>query len=241
MKKVLAILVAVIVSACSATQVPTTFGSTTKKIAVLSYAGNKFSTLEIAFIAFGNDYREDDIADWGVNDHLVQTATKLLSGKFEVVPFHADPNDLQDDDIFVGTSSSAIAAAIRKSPDFAARQDIDAFVVFVPGDHGLTMTNQISRGMGMTTQIRTYILHAIYDVKILNGRDLKEVAFNLGWEDVPFQEHFKDNPAVYVDKNYWAEDFDALTPEKKKVIAADLEKLADSVMPRLLQQVGLLP
>lgn len=244
MKKFVAIVALLLLSACAGT-LPPDFSASHKKVAVLSFVGHDFNSLEIAVMVFGNDFRRDDISDWGIDAQVEAKATELLATKFEVVPFEHRPTPLNGGEFVVDIFPGDVRDVIRAQPGFATAAGIDAYIVFIPERRGLTPTNQISEGIGMTQRFQfgenEHILHALYDVMVLDGRTLDMLTRVSSWGHVPFADPFKNNPARPVPASYWSESFDTLTDAQKKTIAADAMTLIDAVLPRTLKAAGLLP
>jgi hypothetical protein len=148
MKKVAAGLLLLILSAC-ASGVPAEFSGTSKRVAILSFAGHKLNALENvkpsdkSFAEAVEKYRsanamwestvtekdfdispmrtwQHDIADWGIDDFIVSKATSVLTSTHQIVPFQWDPADYGEPGTY-GFWSKKIRK--RSARSFVGRRD----------------------------------------------------------------------------------------------------------------------
>nr|WP_298682779.1 hypothetical protein [uncultured Dongia sp.] len=135
MKKLMAGALLLLLGACG-TGVSSDFKATTKKIAILSFAGHQFNALQNIqpgteavnrqidalngtlpiwteqpgldkVYAGSQEIRwKHNISDWGIDAFAVTTATALLAPKYQIIPFKYDPTDLTEDGIYIYHSST---------------------------------------------------------------------------------------------------------------------------------------
>lgn len=199
-----------------------------------------------------------DVTDWGIDRSAVGKTIDLLAGKYQIVEFAYDPASLAyqgDFKAFVNHSSGELAEAIRRQPGFAQVQGVDAYIILLPAQEGFTIFDQRwSYGVGMTRDFLAfepdgtyivedgvYILHALYNVVVLDGHSLEQLAVVVADHDTLYRKRFRGNPAIFVDKSYWAESYDQFTDAQRQKIVDRVNEMIDATLPGTLQEVGLLP
>lgn len=169
----------------------------------------------------------------------------LLGQKYQIMPFRHAPTPITGGEIIVDIFAEDVREVLRAQPGFAESKDIDAYVILYPSRYGVTSGREFGTGMGLTERPmfgeNEYVLHALYSVTVLDGRDLRELASEMAWNHVPFADPFKGNPARAVTAAYWPGSLAALTEAQRATVAADLKALIDVTLPGTLTRAGLLP
>ena len=86
-----------------------------------------------------------------------------------------------------------------------------------------------------------YMLHALYNVAVFDGRTLELLAVQTAKSETLYQNRFRGNPAVFVDNSYWAESYDKLNDAKRDKIVTEIKQMIDDTLPATLQELDLLP
>lgn len=285
MKKILAAMLFLTLAAC-ASSVPRDFQSGNKKIAILSFVGSTYnslqnvrpssasmlheidkinaaiptmdaSDLDYSDIYAGSPIRrwKHDIADWGIDKYAVNATRTLLGGKYRLVDFDYDPADLDyegDYEAFVHSEIGKISETIRRQPGFTTARDVDAYVVLLPAQQDFTILDRWSYGVGMTRDFLAfapgqqigdgvYMLHALYNVAVLDGRTFELLAVTVADHDTLYQNRFRGNPAIFVDNSYWADSYEAINPAQRSKIVAKIEGMIDDTLPGALRKLALVP
>lgn len=285
MRKILVAIMLLALSAC-ASSVPSDLRQSSKKLAVLSFMGNTYNSLqstkpstesilqEIDAISGrtpvmdANDFDYADlyvgsqekrwrqgIVDWHIDQSVVAKASTLLGSKYDLVKFDYDPASLDyegDYVAFTDESAEKFAEVIRQQRGFANAADIDAYIVILPAMNDFNILDRWSYGVGMARDFLAfapgqqigdgvYMLHALYNVVVLDGKTFKQVAATVADHETLYQNRFRGNPAVFVDNSYWADSYEALTDEQRRKITAKIDEMVDATLPRALQKLALLP
>jgi hypothetical protein len=274
-----------LLAACSSS-VPRDLQNGQKTVAVLSFVGGKYSSLENvrpsdasiqqridqvnaalptldardidyhSFYAGSQEKRwTHDVTDWGIDRYAVDAVRAQLGKKFRVVDFTYDPTDLDykgQHAPFVHDSAALIADAIRRQAGYAGAQNVDAYVVILPAEQDFTILDRRSQGIGMIRDFLAfapgqqigdgvYMLHALYNVAVFDGRTLDFLAVQTAKSETLYQNRFRGNPAVFVDNSYWAESYQQLTDAKRDKIVPQIKQMIDDTLPATLQELDLLP
>jgi len=285
MKKLFLVACILVLAACS-NGVPGDIKSGGKSIAVLSFLGSKYNslenirpsnasieqeynqldaaapTLDASQIGIGDFYAGSqmkrwthDVVDWGIDAYAVDAVRKQLGKNYRLVDFAYNPADLDYEGqfaAFVHEKTGKIGEAIRRQAGYAHAKDIDAYVLLLPAEQDFTILNRRSHGIGMIRDFLAfaegqqigdgvYMLHALYNVAVLDAQTFNLLAVAVAKHDTLYQNRFRGNPAVFVDNSYWAESYDKLSPEKRDKIAAEIKGMIDATLPRTLQELDLLP
>lgn len=285
MRKVLVAVLLLALSAC-ASAVPSELRQNNKKLAVVSFMGNTYNSLQntkpstesiLQAIDAVNariptmdandfDYADfyvgsqekrwrHEIVDWRIDQSVVAKASALLDAKYDLIKFDYDPASLDyegDYVAFTDESSEKFAEVIRQQRGFANAGDIDAYVVILPAQNDFNILDRWSYGVGLTRDFLAfapgqqigdgvYMLHALYNVVVLDGKTFRQLAATVADHETLFQNRFRGNPAVFVDNSYWAESYESLTDEQREKIMARVGEMVDATLPRALQKLALLP
>lgn len=168
MRKFVLALCLLILTGCSSS-VPRELQSGQKTIAVLSFMGARYNSLENTKpsdksvqqqidlgrvdVYAGSEGRRwtHDVVDWGIDRYAIDAASKLLAQKYRPVDFAFDPADLDYEGqvaVFVHEKAPAIGETIRRQAGYAAAKDVDAYVVLLPAEQDFTIFNRRSHGIG---------------------------------------------------------------------------------------------
>jgi hypothetical protein len=140
-----------------------------KTVGIVSAIGEEMSLTQAGLTALGNTGQSASISAWGLDEMIVQQATKLLSGRFRVQPVSYRRA------AFAAIRDSAVAPVnlLRSDPfkelvrSDVAPQGLDAYIV---------ITRARSRlGSGRNVQYRTLLadyglIHALYEVRVIDGK-----------------------------------------------------------------------
>ncbi|MBI2253116.1 MAG: hypothetical protein HYU58_00700 [Proteobacteria bacterium] len=197
-----------------------------------------------------------DISDWGMDAFFVSKAATILESTHEIVPFEWDPADYAEQGTYgfwTDKEKEEVGEIVRRQKGFAAANDIDAYVVILPGTRELTAWDRQSFGVGLTRSfyiesfkddlpmVDKFYVHALYYIAIIDGRTLKFIAGQPTLEEDLFEDRFRGSPGKTVDAAYWAANYADISPEQKTKIEALLRELISSSMPAALKHLGMAP
>ena len=196
-----------------------------------------------------------DVVDWGIDRYAVDAVRQQLAKSYRIVDFAYDPADLDyegDFAAFVHEKTGKIGEAIRRQAGYAQAKDVDAYVLLLPAEQDFTILNRRSHGIGIIRDFLAfgegqqigdgvYMLHALYNVAVLDAHTFNLLAVAVAQHDTLYQNRFRGNPAVFVDNSYWADSYDRLSPAKRDEIVAEIKGMIDATLPRTLQGIDLLP
>ncbi|WP_441237245.1 hypothetical protein [Bradyrhizobium sp. 930_D9_N1_4] len=146
-----------------------------KTVGIVSAIGEELSLSQAGLIRLGNDGQSVSISAWGLDELIVQQATKLLSGHFRVqaVSYRRAA--------FAAIRDSAVAPVnlLRSDPfkelvrSDVAPQGLDAYVVITRAKSKLG-NGRMVEGVGLA-QYRTLLadyglIHALYEVRVIDGK-----------------------------------------------------------------------
>jgi hypothetical protein len=247
-------IVAFLLSGCTMDRLTPSAVAQIKQVAVISTVGSKLNLTEVALTAFGNDLNVGEIGDWGLDQQIINRVTKDLQSRYKVVPATYNPADFDSGNFteFVGggiDTWAPLGELIRKhvanNPRMAA---VDAYLVVIPTQSSIENTNQVTDGLGVVRHYlifgHHYILHALYDLIVIDGRTFKPLrragerqhVFGEVWTTPPVY-----GPSKLVDESYWASTYAALSPAARQKIRDGLMSLIDSTMTGYVQRSGLIP
>lgn len=286
MMRVLVLTASLLLLTACAGNVPRDLQSGQKTIAVLSFVGSKYSSLENTrpsntsiqqridqvnaalptldardidyddFYAGSQEKRwNHDVTDWGVDRYAVEAVRARLAKKYRVVDFAYDPADFDyrgQHAAFVHESAAEIGNAIKRQAGYASAKNIDAYVILLPAVQDFTILDRPSQGIGMIRDFLAfapgqqigdgvYMLHALYNVAVFDGRTLDFLAVQVARSDTLYQNRFRGNPAVFVDNSYWSASYEQLSNAKRDKIVTEVEGMIDDTLPGTLSEIGLLP
>jgi hypothetical protein len=196
-----------------------------------------------------------DVVDWGIDQYAVNAVRAQLGKKYRIVDFKYDPADLDyegDYAAFVHQSTDQIGSAIRRQAGYAGANDVDAYVVLLPAQQDFTILDRWSYGVGMTRDFLAfgegqrigdgvYMLHALYNVAVLDARSFELLAVEVAQHDTLYHNRFRGNPAIFVDGSYWADSYEQVTPAQREKIVARVKEMIDTTLPGTLQKLALIP
>jgi hypothetical protein len=144
-----------------------------KTVGIVSAIGEEMSLTQAGLIALGNAGQSLSISAWGLDELIVQQATKLLGGRFRVqaVSYRRAA--------FAAIRDSAVAPVnlLRSDPfkelvrSDVAPQGLDAYIVITRARSKL--------GIGLA-QYRTLLadyglIHALYEVRVIDGKSFNVI------------------------------------------------------------------
>jgi len=146
-----------------------------KTVGIVSAIGEEMSLTQAGLTALGNTGQSASISAWGLDEMIVQQATKLLSGRFRVQPVSYRRA------AFAAIRDSAVAPVnlLRSDPfkelvrSDVAPQGLDAYIVITRARSKLGNGRNVE-GIGLA-QYRTLLadyglIHALYEVRVIDGK-----------------------------------------------------------------------
>ncbi|WP_234679496.1 hypothetical protein [Bradyrhizobium monzae] len=146
-----------------------------KTVGIVSAIGEEMSLTQAGLTALGATGQSVSISAWGLDEMIVQQATKLLSGRFRVQPVTYRRG------AFAAIRDSAVAPVnlLRSDPfkelvrSDVAPQGLDAYVVITRAKSKLG-NGRMVEGVGLA-QYRTLLadyglIHALYEVRLIEGK-----------------------------------------------------------------------
>lgn len=285
MKKLLLVICLLGMAACS-NKVPHDVSSGGTTIAILSFMGNRYNSLEnvrpsdssiqqqfneldakapaldasqidISDFYAGSQMKRwsHDVVDWGIDRYAVDAVRRQLGKTYHIVDFAYNPASLDyegDFAAFVHEKTGEIGAAIRRQAGYGKEKSIDAYVVLLPAEQDFTILNRRSHGIGIIRDFLAfaegqqigdgvYMLHALYNVAVLDAHSFDLIAVAVAKHDTLYQNRFRGNPAVFEDRSYWADSFEKLSPSQRDKIVHKIKEMIDATLPGVLQEIDLLP
>ena len=168
-------IASVVLSAAAAFETRTTKLQAVKTVGIVSAIGEEMSLTQAGLTALGNAGQSVSISAWGLDELIVQQATKLLSGRFRVqaVSYRRAA--------FAAVRDSAVAPVnLLRSDPFkelvrgdVAPQGLDAYIVVTRAKSKLGNGRNVE-GVGLA-QYRTLLadyglIHALYEVRVIDGK-----------------------------------------------------------------------
>jgi hypothetical protein len=197
-----------------------------------------------------------DISDWKMDDFIVAEAASALKSKYQIVPFEWDPTSVPQDDSFGmwhPKDQEAVVDIVRRQPGFAKTRDIDAYILILPYEGDITRFSRPTWGLGIArsfyiksnddapTIFDEYMVHALYDVAVVDGRTMSFVTGEPARNRNLFEHRFYGFPARLATEAYWADSFQALSPAQKETIQAAFKDLIKTSLPTMLKELDLVP
>ncbi|MCP3409815.1 hypothetical protein [Bradyrhizobium sp. CCGB01] len=165
----------VVLGAAAAFETRTTRLQAIKTVGIVSAIGEEMSLTQAGLVALGNAGQSVSISAWGLDELIVQQATKLLGGRFRVqaVSYRRAA--------FAAIRDSAVAPVnlLRSDPfkelvrSDVTPQGLDAYIVITRARSKLG-NGRIVEGVGLA-QYRTLLadyglIHALYEVRVIEGK-----------------------------------------------------------------------
>ncbi|MBR0709456.1 MULTISPECIES: hypothetical protein [Bradyrhizobium] len=146
-----------------------------KTVGIVSAIGEEMSLTRAGLTGLGNTAQSLSISAWGLDELIVQQATKLLSGRFRVQPVTYRRA------AFAAIRDSAVAPVnlLRSDPfkelvrSDVAPQGMDAYIVVTRARSKLGNGRNVE-GVGLAeyrTLLADYgLIHALYEVRVIDGK-----------------------------------------------------------------------
>ena len=146
-----------------------------KTVGIISAIGEEMSLTQAGLTGLGNTAQSVSIGAWGLDEMIVQQATRLLGGRFRVQPVTYRRA------AFAAIRDAAVAPVnlLRSDPfkelvrSDVAPQGLDAYIVVTPARSKLGNGRNVE-GIGFAeyrTLLADYgLVHALYDVRVINGK-----------------------------------------------------------------------
>ncbi|PWE77687.1 hypothetical protein XF30_14005 [Bradyrhizobium sp. SUTN9-2] len=146
-----------------------------KTLGIVSAIGEEMSLTQAGLTGLGNTAQSLSISAWGLDELIVQQATKLLSGRFRVQPVSYRRA------AFAAVRDSAVAPVnlLRSDPfkelvrSDVTPQGLDAYLVITRARSKLGNGRNVE-GVGLAeyrTLLADYgLIHALYEVRIIDGK-----------------------------------------------------------------------
>ncbi|TQF32750.1 hypothetical protein [Bradyrhizobium sp. UNPA324] len=146
-----------------------------KTVGIISAIGEEMSLARAGLTGLGNAAQSASISAWGLDELIVQQATKLLSGRYRVLPVTYRRA------AFAAIRDSAVAPVnlLRSDPfkelvrSDVAPQGLDAYIVITPARSKLGNGRNVE-GVGLAeyrTLLADYgLIHALYEVRVIDGK-----------------------------------------------------------------------
>lgn len=158
----------VVLGAAAAFETRTTRLQAIKTVGIVSAIGEEMSLTQAGLVALGNAGQSVSISAWGLDELIVQQATKLLGGRFRVqaVSYRRAA--------FAAIRDSAVAPVnLLRSDPFKELVRSDAYIVITRARSKLG-NGRIVEGVGLA-QYRTLLadyglIHALYEIRVIEGK-----------------------------------------------------------------------
>ncbi|MHC2626699.1 hypothetical protein ACVIW2_008731 [Bradyrhizobium huanghuaihaiense] len=168
-------IASVALSAAAAFETRATKLQAIKSVGIVSAIGEEMSLTRAGLTGLGNTAQSLSISAWGLDELIVQQATKLLSGRFRVQPVNYRRA------AFAAVRDSAVTPVnlLRSDPfkelvrSDVAPQGLDAYIVITRARSKLGNGRNVE-GVGLA-QYRTLLadyglIHALYEVRVIEGK-----------------------------------------------------------------------
>ncbi|MBR0780694.1 hypothetical protein [Bradyrhizobium iriomotense] len=146
-----------------------------KTIGIISAIGEEMSLTRAGLTGLGNTAQSTSISAWGLDELIVQQATKLLSGRFRVQPVtyrRAAFAAVRDSVVtpFNLLRSDPFKELVRSD---VAPQGLDAYIIITRARSKLGNGRNVE-GVGLAeyrTLLADYgLIHALYEVRVIDGK-----------------------------------------------------------------------
>ncbi|UWU79880.1 hypothetical protein N2603_15845 [Bradyrhizobium huanghuaihaiense] len=168
-------IASVALSAAAAFETRATKLQAIKSVGIVSAIGEEMSLTRAGLTGLGNTAQSLSISAWGLDELIVQQATKLLSGRFRVQPVNYRRA------AFAAVRDSAVTPVnlLRSDPfkelvrSDVVPQGLDAYIVITRARSKLGNGRNVE-GVGLA-QYRTLLadyglIHALYEVRVIEGK-----------------------------------------------------------------------
>jgi hypothetical protein len=168
-------IASVVLSAAAAFETRATKLQAVKTVGIVSAIGEEISLTQAGLTALGNTGQSVSISAWGLDELIVQQATRLLGGRFRVQPVSYRRS------AFAAIRDSPVAPVnlLRSDPfkelvrSDVAPQGLDAYIVITRARSKLGNGRNVE-GVGLA-QYRTLLadyglIHALYEVRVIDGK-----------------------------------------------------------------------
>lgn len=227
-----------------------------KTIGVISAVGDTFYQASIGFTVFGNDEKAFPIANWGVDDFVVERLSALLRRRYDVRRVAYAGGAFAEDKIYFpyegglfGDNRRPIEQVVREE---VGSHGLDAYVVVTKSFSRYGATNQTVRGLGAVKSsafANTGVsLHALYWITVIDGRDFKvigdirapSIIERSTMEMLARITPIINGPHWGTDPGFATQPLNTMTPQMQGTLRNDLQKLLADSFTRALREVRLL-
>jgi hypothetical protein len=153
-----------------------------KNIGIVSALGDQFTFVRGGLTGLDNSIRSVPIGRWGLDDLIVQQATVVLNGRFQVMPVSYPRTT------FAAVNESPIKPLefVRGDPfkklvqTEVTPQGLDAYVVITKTRMNFGAGSRKVEGVGLVTYktvLETYSqIHALYEIRVVDGKTFDVIA-----------------------------------------------------------------
>jgi hypothetical protein len=199
---------------------------------------------------------QHDIPDWKMDDYIVAEVAAILTPSYQVVPFEWDRASVPQDDsygLWYPKAQQGVVDIVRRQPGFATAKDIDAYILILPSEGDITRFSRPTWSLGIARSFYIksnddappifdeYMVHALYDVAVVDGRTMSFVTGATARNRDLFEHRFYGFPARLATEDYWADSFQALSPAQKETIQAAFKDLLKTSLPTMMKELDLVP
>ena len=229
------LLVALALCGCAVATIEPGRIQSIRRVAIVSAIGDRFTVKKIGITIFGNDQRDFPIDAWKIDDAVTDKVRAVVGKRFEVRPV-----TYQRSAFFVSENSGRTAADAARS-QFAAQQDIDAYIVVTKGTSPYGDSNQYLTGLGIfeggSLLMRTVSVHTMYWITVIDGHQFTVIGNVPAWTiDKSFMQGIH-GPNREVDKSLWPDVLDAAANPKLKTVVLEL---LDQNLPGSVQSLKIM-
>jgi hypothetical protein len=171
------VLVAFSVGACASFETRQTKLQAVKTVGIVSAVGDQITFARGGLTGSNNRSESFPVASWGLDDLIVQQATEVLSGRFQVQPV------TYRRDAFAKLEKGSVVAPvnlIRGDPfknlvqTDVSPQGLDAYIVITKAKSNLGGGSRKLEGIGFLTYgtaLESYNqIHALYEIRVFDGK-----------------------------------------------------------------------
>jgi len=227
-----------VLSACAGQQLAPDKLSTIKTVGIVSAVGDDVNLTHASTSGYIS-HSMGRIGGFNADDVVLARATSILAGRYQVAPVAYDRSVL-----LAGRGPNRAPEVIPNFVrDGVQPRNLDAYVVVTRGASGFGRIAIAGLGLLRTPDILSsrYNVHAFYDVTIVDGRNYQVlVRRRASFPDSLLSLNAGlalDGPFRQVDESWWADSFDALTPQQKSRIAGALDTLIGDSLATTLRDI----
>lgn len=175
------LLVAITVSGCATFETGETKLKAVKTVGIISAVGDQFTFAKGGLTGLNTRDQSFPIESWGLDDLIVEQATTVLRGRFQVQPVnYKRAAFVVAKDSPIGPVNLVRGDPFRKLVETeVSPQGMDAYIVITKAKANFGSSGRKVEGIGLITYgtlLSSYNqIHALYEIRVIDGKTFKVI------------------------------------------------------------------